>query len=128
MGVGDSVLIVDDEEQIQNVLKQFLGLHSISAISEASGRDAMEALEKTAQVGLILLDLRLPDCNGSELASRIGERTENRIPVLVMSGNPDLEEMRFPECVVGTIRKPFDFTELLEKVSLYCGNAPTRTP
>ncbi|MGZ3650554.1 MAG: response regulator [Bdellovibrionota bacterium] len=116
MAPEKAILVVDDEEQIQVVLRQILKLDHYLVTAAHTGAQAMELLAQNHDFRLILLDLTLPDCRGLELASRIVEKTVSRIPILLISGNPELSEMKLPPGVVGAVGKPFDFAELLRLV------------
>lgn len=118
-----SILVIEDEEQLQNVLKQILQLRGYEATPAYSGAAALELLA-SRRFALILLDLGLPDCRGDELAARVGELTGNRVPVIVISGNPDLSDMAMPACVVKAVTKPFDFADLLQTIARHA--APAR--
>ncbi|MGZ3695498.1 MAG: response regulator [Bdellovibrionota bacterium] len=122
MAAGDSILVVDDEEQIQSLLQTILKLKKYEVTPARTGGEALEILAKKNDIKLILLDLRLPDCDGIELTKRIKNEIPKRIPIILISGNPDLQYMELPEEVVGTIGKPFHFVELLGLIESSCAN------
>ena len=65
-----SILIVDDEEILQDVLTSLLTKEGYSTLSAGTGREALDLLAKE-EVELVLLDLMLPDTSGLEVLKRI---------------------------------------------------------
>lgn len=65
-----TVLIVDDEESIRNVLKRFITGLGYETLAAADGKEALAAVERH-KVTAILLDVRLPDMSGVDLVPRL---------------------------------------------------------
>ena len=95
MRVGNSsnaipshVLVVDDYDDAREMYAEFLELAGYR-VSQA--KNGAEALRKASDLlpDIILMDLSLPDIDGSDVASRLQKdpRTE-RIPVIVVTGHP----------------------------------------
>jgi CheY-like chemotaxis protein len=63
----NSILIVDDNEDLRQVLAWLLQPRGYETLQAATGREAIEKAI-TAQPSLILLDLHLPDMNGADAA------------------------------------------------------------
>ena len=63
----NSILIVDDNEDLRQVLAWLLQPRGYETLQAATGREAVERAI-TAQPSLILLDLHLPDMNGADAA------------------------------------------------------------
>jgi DNA-binding NtrC family response regulator len=112
MTINEAILIVDDEPQIQAVLEQILKLRGLCSVAASTGKGALEALS-ARRFSLVLIDLNLPDMSGVELAEKIGLLSQGKLPVIIISGDPDLENLRLPPCVVATLEKPFNFASLL---------------
>lgn len=79
------VLIVDDQEVMRLVIRQFLDSHRHAAIDASSGEEGLaKALSEAPDV--ILLDLGLPDITGQEVLRRLkGNSATAAIPVVVVS-------------------------------------------
>jgi CheY-like chemotaxis protein len=77
-----SILIADDNEDLRKVLTWLLQPRGYDILQAATGREAIEKAI-TAQPGLILLDIRLPDMNGVDVARAIkkDQRTAH-IPIV----------------------------------------------
>ncbi len=88
--IGKHILIVDDNEELREFLKQTLSLNYI--ISEAS--DGQEGIEKAAEVfpDLIISDVMMPGMNGIEFCRLLKENTEtSHIPFLMLTAKNSIE-------------------------------------
>jgi DNA-binding NtrC family response regulator len=87
-----TVLIVDDEKNIQLTLARALSMEGYA--TETAGGGA-EALEKIAAlpVDLVVMDVKMPDLDGLEVLSR-ARKTRPELPVVIMSGHGSLETVR----------------------------------
>jgi two-component system, OmpR family, KDP operon response regulator KdpE len=109
-----SVLFIDDEIQIRRFLRAGFELHGHTVIEAENGALGLKAatLEKP---DLIVLDLNLPDLEGSEVLERI--RSWSNVPIIVLSIQADEREkvrllkMGADDYVV----KPFGISELLAR-------------
>jgi DNA-binding NtrC family response regulator len=90
--VSATVLIVDDEKNIQVTLARALSLEGYATQTAGTGQ---EALEKVASlpVDLVLLDVKLPDLDGLQVLER-ALQTRPGLPVVVMSGHGSIETVR----------------------------------
>ncbi|RLG22363.1 response regulator [Methanosarcinales archaeon] len=86
---GDRLLIVDDDEAILRNLERILSLEGYETDTARTGR---EAIEKTRRnfYNLALLDIKLPDMEGTELLKKMHETFPKMIKIMV-TGYPDLE-------------------------------------
>ena len=124
----NSVLIVDDDNFVCNLIERILndsGFKNIQAAS--SGKAALEILgitdgavkENSSSIDLVILDVLLPDTNGFEICRQI--RNSNMdMPVILISGY-DIEEIqsRLIECKADDfLKKPFSPVELLTRVKI----------
>ncbi|HEV3143433.1 MAG TPA: HD domain-containing phosphohydrolase [Gemmataceae bacterium] len=87
------VLIVDDDESIRDVCKRTLVSKGITCHEAKTGQEALEALQNMP-FDLILLDVELPDCKGTELLQHIRARCPQRhLKIVMMSGNENTDEL-----------------------------------
>ena len=86
---GGRLLIVDDDEYILRNLEKILRLEGYETDTARTGR---EAIEKTRRnfYNLALLDIKLPDMEGTELLKKMHETFPKMIKIMV-TGYPDLE-------------------------------------
>ncbi|AMO58640.1 Fis family transcriptional regulator [Endozoicomonas montiporae] len=108
-----NILIVEDEEIIRASLKRLLERHG-HTISEAGSVHEAELSYTLNDFDLIISDLRLPGSPGTEMINLAGD-----IPVLIMTSyaslNSAVSTMKLG--AVDYIAKPFDHSEMLERVS-----------
>jgi len=82
---GCRVLLVEDDEETRDMMREMLHREGWSVEEAANGRLALECLQGTGP-DLILLDLMMPEMDGFEFARRLRERPEWRdIPVVVLT-------------------------------------------
>jgi two-component system, cell cycle response regulator DivK len=119
------VLIVDDSKGNRKLARDVLSKGGFDTLEAATGVDAIAlALEHVPDV--VLMDIRLPDMDGTEAARKLSnhERTAGT-PVVAMSalsleGNDDwLEAAGF----AGWLGKPIQVATFAEQVRGYCSDA-----
>jgi two-component system, OmpR family, lantibiotic biosynthesis response regulator NisR/SpaR len=111
------ILVVDDENEICNMLKEYLEMEQYLVSTASNG---FEALKKISfQPDLILMDINMPDMNGYELCQKI--RDQITCPILFLSARTE-ERDRINGLKVGGddyIGKPFSMEELLTRVEAH---------
>jgi two-component system KDP operon response regulator KdpE len=112
---GPIVLVVDDEAQIRRFLRTGFELNGFSVVEAGTGAEAIRAAS-LQPVDLVIIDLGLPDMDGSEVVERI--RSWSNVPIIVLSVRSNeadkvkLLELGADDYVV----KPFGMAELLARV------------
>lgn len=112
---SERVLVVDDDDDILRILKDNLELDGYSVETVETGREALEASERSA-FDLIVLDLALPDVDGIQVCRLIREKSD--IPIIMLTARD-----RVPDKVLGLetgaddyLVKPFDYLELAARI------------
>ena len=110
-----TVLIVDDDEALADVLSRRLQQQGFVTLVADSGGDGL-AMARSEMPGLIVLDLRLPDLDGFEICRQLADSSDTcAIPVIILSGmeRPDIvRRCRSVGCRY-FVRKPYDPNALL---------------
>jgi cyclic di-GMP phosphodiesterase len=116
--VTASILVVDDEELIQDLLIRILRRGSYKNVTVASSSECANKLLETQSFDLILTDMTMPGKSGIELLTDIRE-SHSDIATLMISGAADegLAEKALSLGAYGYIIKPFRPTEVLIAVS-----------
>lgn len=112
---GPLVLIVDDEPQVRRYLRTSLQAHGYRTLEAATGAEALRMASQYVP-DVVLLDLGLPDLDGTEVTRRMREWT--RVPILVISARGQ-ESDKVHALDAGAddyLTKPFGFAELLARV------------
>jgi DNA-binding response OmpR family regulator len=104
------VLLVDDEEEIRNLLREILADAGYEVVCAAQAIEAMEHIGSGEPVDLLLTDLKMPGMNGLELATWVKARRPE-VCILLMSGYS--HEYRIDPSRDDFIAKPFRSRELL---------------
>lgn len=114
-GKRKTVLIIDDDEVLSEVLSRRLQQQGFNALTADSGQCGL-ARARADQPSLILLDLRLPDADGLTICQQLADDLETcSIPVIILTGmeRPDiLRRCRAAGCLY-YLRKPYDPNALL---------------
>lgn len=118
------VLVVDDEADIVSTVQYRLEFCEFEVITAANGK---EGLEKAAneKPDLILLDISMPVMNGHKMLERLKNSPDLKdIPVIMLTAYSDAKDVaKAAELgIVDYVTKPFDFTELMGKISNALGN------
>jgi DNA-binding response OmpR family regulator len=91
-GAEASILVVEDDEQIAELMRDFLEAEAFRVRHAASGRETSEQLER-GRPDLVLLDVMLPDESGFEICRRL--RRDSAVPVLFLSArDSDADKIR----------------------------------
>ncbi|MCM3390685.1 response regulator transcription factor (plasmid) [Ureibacillus chungkukjangi] len=111
-----TILLVDDEQRMLDLVELFLSPHGYKCIKETSGIEALQTLKKEP-VDLVLLDVMMPGMDGWEVCEAIREFSS--IPIIMLTAR-----MEKGDLVKGLnmgaddyITKPFDERELIARVN-----------
>jgi CheY-like chemotaxis protein len=115
---GETILVVDDEPLVRDLLVQFLSLRGYRALGVKDGAEALSMVEQ-APPDLILLDLFMPGMDGVEVLRQLRQR-EYTGGVIIITGSHDEERLDEawalgPQEVIG---KPIDLERLLTSIQL----------
>jgi diguanylate cyclase (GGDEF)-like protein len=113
------ILIVDDEEDILNSLKDFLIDNQFEVVTAENGQDALEVIEND-QIDIVMSDLLMPRMDGIALTRAIQEMGLN-IPVIIMTAYASIENAveAMKAGAAEFVSKPFKFNHtlfIIEKV------------
>ena len=120
------ILIIEDNEEINDILKEAVTGAGYEAIQSFSGSEGM--LRFTSEdFDMVLLDLMLPGIKGEEVLQKIKEKSD--IPVIVLSAKTDIEGKvnLLRQGASDYITKPFDVREVLARIDLHLKPAGTKT-
>ena len=112
-----TVMVIDDEIEILDMLKRYFSLEGYHVITAAGGKEALQKLEK--QPDIILLDINMPDIDGLSLCKSI--RDFLSCPILFLTANVDDSDKikGFGAGGDDYIVKPFSIDELGARVSAH---------
>ena len=115
---GLTVLLVEDEAEIREIIRDTLEENGCSVVEAENGFTAIErCAAHDGPIQLLVTDMMMPGMNGHELAERI-VRLRPDTPVMFVSGHPEAEvgDNTLIGRKVSLLRKPFSSDELVERV------------
>jgi CheY-like chemotaxis protein len=114
------VLVIDDDEDVANLAREFLLTSGIEAEASTSSRKALQVLER-GNIDLVLCDILMPDKDGLEVIREMKMKFP-RIPVIAMTGGSQrLDPSRLLKIAgafgaIEVLLKPFSMDELLSAI------------
>ena len=126
MNTMTTILIVEDDEHIRNYIKTILSTEEYSVLESGNYRTALTMIA-SYNPDLILLDLGLPDGDGSELIRSVREWSQ--VPIVVVSAR-DYERDKVIALDNGAddyVTKPFGTDELLARIRAALRHGKVRT-
>jgi DNA-binding response OmpR family regulator len=116
--VMETVLVVEDERDIRELLRRYLERAGLAVLTAATGAEGLAKLDE-CRPDLLLLDLGLPDIDGVELL----EHASPEVPVVVLTARSTV-----PDRIAGLragaddyVTKPFSPTEVVLRVQAVLG-------
>lgn len=111
-----SILIVDDEAKIVEVIKSYLESSGYEVYTASNGEAALASFERN-QPSLIILDLMLPDISGEEVCRRL--RKQSRVPIIMLTAKIEEKDI-LNGLDIGAdeyVTKPFSPRQLVARVA-----------
>ncbi len=115
------ILVVDDMFPNRLLLKEVLETKGINVVEAENGREAIEILEKTDDIDLVLMDIQMPGLNGYQTTELI-RKFNNNISIIAVSADALQEhiEKALKSGMNDYVTKPIDFDLLTRKIKDYC--------
>jgi two-component system OmpR family response regulator len=109
----ETILVVEDEEPIQDLVSTALRFAGFKVVTAASGREALR-LAAGSDLHLLVLDVNLPDVDGFEVCRRLRAEGQH-VPVIFLTARDDPADLRAGFVGGGDdyLTKPFRLEELL---------------
>ena len=113
--MSKTILIIEDEEAIQSVVKAFLEDEGYNVVLASDGAEGMEKFHKH-RPDLILLDLMLPKMNGFSVCEAI--RKESHVPIIMLTAldDDDSQMKGFDALADDYITKPFSMPVVMKHI------------
>lgn len=116
------ILVVDDEELVQELMKDILGRHGYHADAARTGAEAMDHLKKQTY-DLMFLDIKLPDIDGDKIYEKVIE-LQPALHVVIITGLADAQI--FDKIIslgpVTVLRKPLKVDQVLRLTDVLLGS------
>ena len=121
------ILIVDDEDLIRTVIKEYCSNSNYETEEASSGKEALELL-KTKDYDLMVLDIMMPEMDGFTMLKELP--VEKRIPTIVLSARGEEYDKLsgFDLGIDDYITKPFSPKELLARIKAVLSRTSKQMP
>lgn len=112
-----TILIIDDEERIREVVKEYCLLEKYNVLEASDGINALEVI-KNNDVDLIVLDIMMPELDGFSTLSKIKEI--KKIPTIILSARSEEYDklIGFELGIDDYVTKPFSPKELMARIKV----------
>ena len=110
------VLMVDDEERMRKLVKDFLTIKGYRVLEAGDGEEAIDIFFKEKDIGLVILDVMMPKMDGWEVCREI--RKNSKVPIIMLTARSDERDelLGFDLGVDEYISKPFSPKILVARV------------
>lgn len=110
------ILVVDDEERLRKIVRDFLVNSKYSVVEAKDGEEALEVFYKNHDIELVILDIMMPKIDGYGVLREI--RQNSQIPVIMLSAKSEEKDelLGFKYGVDEYITKPFSPRVLVARV------------
>ncbi len=113
---NQKILVVDDEDRMRKLVRDFLVHDGYTVCEAADGEEALTVFYREKDIALIILDVMMPKLDGWEVCREI--RKESRIPIIMLTARGDEQDELhgFDLGVDEYIAKPFSPRILVARV------------
>ena len=114
------MLIVDDEKPLRDMLQRALLFEGFNAVVATGGAAGLDLLLHDRSIGLVLLDLNMPEVDGWAFRRRqLADRRAAAIPTIVVTGVRDAQLRTEELQAAAYLRKPFTREQLIAAVARF---------
>ena len=110
------ILVVDDDKEIVQLLEIYVKNEGYEPVAAYNGKEALTKFNTTPDIGLVILDLMMPEMDGMEVIKQL--RKDSAIPVLILSAKTaDMDKIQ--GLISGAddyVTKPFNPLEVMARV------------
>jgi len=118
IGGSDTILLVEDEQELRELAQQMLQSNGYKIISASNGLAALTEYEAHhSEIALVLSDIDLPEMTGPEAFLRL-RKFNPQLKMILVSGfiDPSRKAQLLEDGVKGFIQKPYTVDEMLKKI------------
>ncbi len=114
---GAKILVVDDEERMRGLIRDFLQREKYTVIEAGNGEEALQKFFDTKDIALVLLDVMMPKLDGWQVLTEI--RRYSQVPVIMLTAlGEDRDEIKGFELGVDEyVTKPFSPRVLMARIA-----------
>ena len=113
---GNTILVVDDEQRMRKLVRDFLTKQNFRVLEAADGEEAVDVFMENKDIVLVILDVMMPKMDGWETCREIRQYSKVPIIMLTARGGENDELRGFELGVDEYIAKPFSPKILVARV------------
>ncbi|HSH01134.1 MAG TPA: response regulator [Anaerolineae bacterium] len=113
------ILVIDDEARVRDALIDILDMMDMTAITASTGYDGIAIYAQDYhQIHIVLLDMQLPDINGSEIIPQLKEINPD-VKIIISSGHDqwDVSHQLPKDPNIYFLQKPYRMSTLFNKLN-----------
>ncbi|GAA0064926.1 response regulator transcription factor [Clostridium sp. CTA-1] len=107
----EKILIIDDDGDIRNMLKNYLGKEGYKIYTAKNGEEGIK-LFKSFEISIVLIDIMMPKINGYDTLCKLREISQVPVIMITAKGQQSDKVLGFIKGCDDYLVKPFDLTEL----------------
>ena len=113
---GNTILVVDDEQRMRKLVRDFLTKQNFSVLEAADGEEAVDVFMENKDIVLVILDVMMPKMDGWQVCREI--RQYSKVPIIMLTAKSDEKDelQGFDLGVDEYITKPFSPKILVARV------------
>lgn len=112
------IMIVEDDFDNRVLLAECLSLENYEVMTAENGKVAIDMLDENSLPDLLLMDLSFPKGSALEFINQFRKIAKNfNIPIIVLSGRPDIKKQSAELCAAHFLQKPYDLNQLLDNIA-----------
>lgn len=124
MNAARRVVVIDDDHGVREILSLALTAEGYEVESATDGAAGLAVLERQP-ADAVIVDMRMPELDGSSFCRLYAKQTDGRGRVILMTAMPGRAAATDIPGVVEWIAKPFDLNEVLDVVARVVGASST---
>ncbi|MCA9407144.1 MAG: response regulator transcription factor, partial [Candidatus Omnitrophica bacterium] len=117
---GHTILLVDDEADIQKIVSKYLTVAGFTVIQASNGQEALAKINQL-RPSLVIMDMMMPVMDGVETTKKLRSQEENsKLPILMLTARDDADAQKemFDAGVDDYLHKPFDVDKLIARIKI----------
>lgn len=121
------ILVVEDDKEINRLIRDYLSENQYDTLSAENGLDAVRIIRDKNYIDLVILDLMLPFQSGDMVLQKVREFSD--VPIIIVSAK-SMVQSKIDAIRMGAddyITKPFDLDELLVRIEAVLRRSGTRS-
>jgi CheY-like chemotaxis protein len=118
---GKQILLADDNPTSLHILKTQLAEWKLLPATVSSGKEALALLSKEFNYQLMIIDMKMPDMDGVQLATSV-KYAHPHIPIILLGSVGDESNKKFPHLFASVLNKPIKQSQLCKAIQIQLTN------